>query len=70
MATTQLLSSGKSAAISGLTSRPELNGTRVTVEKWLEDRARWRVCRADTGEKLGVKALASLRSATFGNRWR
>lgn len=50
---------GRRAHIMGLTSRPELNGIRCTLKKWVDDKERWRVCRADTGETLGVK-LANL----------
>lgn len=45
---------GRRAHLIGL-SRSELNGVRVKLEKYLQDRERWRVCRADNNESLGVK---------------
>lgn len=39
----------------GLESRTEMNGIRVLLERWVDDRARWRVTRLDNGESLGVK---------------
>jgi hypothetical protein len=46
---------GASGFLLGLESRPELNGIRVKLEEWVEDKRRWRVRRADTGEAIGAK---------------
>jgi len=46
---------GGSALITDLASRAELNGTRVKLQRWVDDRERWRCKRKDTGEDLGLK---------------
>lgn len=50
------LRAGAPAVIFGLASKPELNGTRVTIGQWIEERQRWRCKRKNTAEALGVRA--------------
>ena len=52
------LQRGAIAFIVDLTSKPELNGIRVRLKEFIEDRQRWRVYRVDSlsAEPLGVKA--------------
>ena len=49
---------GSIAFIVDLTSKPELNGIRVRLKEFIEDRQRWRAYRVDSlsAEPLGVKA--------------
>ena len=52
------LQRGAIAFIVDLTSKPELNGIRVRLKEFIEDRQRWRAYRVDSlsAEPLGVKA--------------
>jgi len=50
------LATGVNALIHGLGGRPELNGARVAITGWLNDKQRWRCKHVGTGELLAVKA--------------
>jgi len=47
---------GLGAVIVGLESRPELNGVRVELKRFLEEKQRWRVAHICTGEQFAVRA--------------
>ena len=59
------LATGVKALIHGLGGRPELNGTRVAITGWLNDKQRWRCKHVGTGELLAVK-VDNLQRETAG----
>ena len=46
---------GASVNITGLTQRPDLNGRRGDVLRWMADAERWAVRVVDTGESVRVR---------------
>ena len=59
------LATGVKALIHGLGGRPELNGARVAITGWLNDKQRWRCKHVGTGELLAVK-VDNLQRETAG----
>ena len=48
-------SDGRMAIISGLNSRPDLNGKKGCTVRWVNRKDRWAIIMVDTGEKVLVK---------------